>query len=788
MARKIRAFDWGSTPLGPIASWPAAARIAVDMALSSRLPICLFFGQDLIAIFNDAYVPLIGGKKDSLGEPYRVTYAEVWESLGPVAMRALAGEAVFFEDYPIELDRFGRPETGYFTFSYSPLRDENGAIIGLIDSVVETTATVLARQHTERQYQHLAELFEQAPAFMTLLRGPEHRFEYANPQYRRLVGHRDIIGHTVRDALPETVPQGFVALLDTVYASGEPYTAHGARIDFLNAATGKMEETFVDFVYQPIRDGEGRITGIFVEGADVTDRIRADTALRESEQRFRDMADSVSQMIWVTRPDGVHEYRNRRWHDYTGMPYGPPVAGDWNTYLHPDDRERADERWRRSLATGDPYEIEYRLRRCDGVFRWALGRAECVRDDDGRITKWYGTCTDIQDLVDARQAAEAANLAKSEFLANMSHEIRTPMNAVIGLSGLLSKSSPLTPRQRDFIGTLQASADSLLGLINDLLDIAKIEARTVELEAVPFSLARLIDDVAGIVAAPIRKKGLNFTTDTSSIAGRQFVGDPTRVRQIITNLCSNAAKFTDQGAVHVAVSCTAGDHQGFETVCISVRDTGIGIAADKLATIFDKFVQADSSINRRYGGTGLGLAISRALAEVMGGTISVESTPGQGSTFTVQVPLRIADGLADGGDAPAAPGAEARSDDGPRILLVEDYEPNILVARTFLEQFGYQVDVATTGLEAVERTHSDRYAAIVMDVQMPGLSGLEATRMIRDRESEAGAPRLPVVGMTAHALAGDRERCLAAGMDDYIAKPFEPDDLQRRLAALVRPN
>ncbi len=302
MARKIRALDWSTTPLGPIDAWPAGVRIAVDMALSSQLPICLFFGPDLIAIFNDAYVPLIGSKSRSLGEAYAVTYAEVWDTLGPIALSALNGEPVFFEDHPIPLDRFGQVETGYFTFSYSPLRDETGAIIGIIDCVVETTSKVLAQRELARQREQLTELFEQAPTFMALVGGETHVFEYANPQYRRLVADRDILGRSVGEALPETIPQGFVALLDQVFRTGEPFTATGARVDLLSNETGQLEERFLDFVYQPIRDGKGDVTGIFVEGADVTARVQGERrtqALVRLSDLIRD-AETIADLSYAT--------------------------------------------------------------------------------------------------------------------------------------------------------------------------------------------------------------------------------------------------------------------------------------------------------------------------------------------------------------------------------------------------------------------------------------------------------------------------------------------------------
>jgi CheY-like chemotaxis protein/anti-sigma regulatory factor (Ser/Thr protein kinase) len=327
------------------------------------------------------------------------------------------------------------------------------------------------------------------------------------------------------------------------------------------------------------------------------------------------------------------------------------------------------------------------------------------------------------------------------------------------------------------------SADSLLSLINDLLDIAKIEARTVDLEHIPFSLPRLIQEVTSMMAVQVKQKGLRFTAEGDCADGRLFYGDPTRLRQIITNLCSNAIKFTSEGGVHVSVTCHATERADVETVCIAVTDTGIGIEPGKLATIFDKFVQGDSSITRRYGGTGLGLAITKTLAEIMGGTISVKSEPGCGSTFTVCVPLEVAGVDADAGQGHLSEAVETTLSDKtrPAVLLVEDFQPNVLVAATFLEEFGYRVEVAENGLEAFEKVKGASYVAALMDVQMPGLNGLDATRMIRTFEQKSGHPRLRIIGMTAHAMAGDRERCLAAGMDDYIAKPFNPAELQSKL-------
>lgn len=397
-----------------------------------------------------------------------------------------------------------------------------------------------------------------------------------------------------------------------------------------------------------------------------------------------------------------------------------------------------------------------------------------------------------EEVKKGKEVAEAASKAKTEFLATMSHEIRTPMNAVIGLSSILGMSEPLTAKQREYIKILQTSADSLLSLINDLLDISKIEARTVELEEIPFSISKIIQEIISMMNVRVQEKGLRLiaSIETSSLQKKTFLGDPTRLKQIITNLCSNAVKFTEAGSITINVECKPTDDPIVEKLEISVKDTGIGIPADKIGTIFDKFIQADSSINRKYGGTGLGLAISKTLVEAMGGHISVTSEAEVGSVFTVEIPMKVplvsaSQGFGNDADLDIGllSGIENASS---KILLVEDHEPNILVAGTFLESLGFSYDVARNGAQAVELGKDSIYSLILMDIQMHGMNGWEATRLIRAYERKYEKARVPIIGLTAHAMAGDRERCIGVGMDDYLSKPFNEAELRDKIVKFLK--
>jgi PAS domain S-box-containing protein len=509
--------------------------------------------------------------------------------------------------------------------------------------------------------------------------------------------------------------------------------------------------------------------------------------------RAEAILDQIEDACAVVDRAGHYRYVNNAFCRMFDRPRAELIGTSFKNNSGSDERVgKLREVYARVWRTGTPVKaFEYRAN-VNGVSRSLEQSVSLDRDAGGRPVGFITIIRDCteravaqQELAEAKETAERANRAKSEFLANMSHEIRTPMNGVLGMTEL-ALDTDLTPYQADCLRTVKSSAESLLTIVNDILDFSKIESRKLALEAVPFSLAEAVADVRKTLSTPAGRKGLELLCHISPNVPASVVGDPVRFKQIVTNLVGNAIKFTERGHVVVSVREEARS-EGVSTVRVTVADTGVGIPAEKQRAIFEAFEQADTSITRRYGGTGLGLAISATLVQMMAGRIWVESEPGAGSSFHFTAGFDVAgqEALTTGGTTRASsrtdivePATRVRPLPvvPARVLIAEDNVVNQRVAAGLLGKRGHVATVVGNGREALDALTHQTFDVVLMDVQMPVMDGLEATAAIRAREKGTGR-HTRLIAMTAHTMNGDRERCIAAGMDGYLSKPLDPQKL-----------
>jgi len=544
---------------------------------------------------------------------------------------------------------------------------------------------------------------------------------------------------------------------------------------------------------------EGEVVGAVVTFGDLTERKRA----REEQFKLISLIESTDDFIALASPEGRITYLNQGACRLIGLEDAQAALGLPMLALHPESR------WaqlRGSISTAmrtGSYRTETQLRhfRTGEPIDVLLNGLVVRQPDSGEVLSFAAIMHDItqrkqneQALLVAKQSAETATRLKSEFLANMSHEIRTPMNGVIGMAGLLLDTE-LTPEQRHYAEIVRSSGESLLALINDILDFSKIEAHKLELEVVDFDLRSILEDAVHLLSAAARKKGIGLGHAIAPEVPLQLRGDSGRLRQILLNLGGNAVKFTPAGRVSIETRLDREDKRS-AAIRFSVKDTGIGIAADRQHEIFSPFTQGDGSTTRKYGGTGLGLAISRQLAELLGGEIGVRSEPGHGSTFWFTAVLEKRPGkvradfrspraqAVDQGRA-GRRGSRMSRRTG-RILLAEDNITNQQVALAILEKLGCRADAVANGKEALTSLRRIPYDLVLMDCQMPEMNGYEASAAIRDPQSGVINPQIPIVALTAHAMKGDREKCLAAGMNDYVVKPVDRATLAAALDQWLR--
>ena len=552
-----------------------------------------------------------------------------------------------------------------------------------------------------------------------------------------------------------------------------------------------------------LRNSEGEITGFLGIGRDITARRHAEEELRKLSQAFKQSPVAVI----IATPDGSIDYVNPRFTEITG--YTAAEARGQNPRILKSGQKSSDDYqvlWD-TITAGRVYQGVFYNKKKDGGYYWASASISPIRNTRGEITHFVGIQEDItslkmteQALHEAKEAAEAANIAKSEFLASMSHEIRTPMNAIIGMAELLAE-TPLSTEQRQYVRIFRSAGENLLNLINDILDLSKVEAGHLTLEAAPFHLGEITQSTCDIMDVRAREKNISLDCRIAPEVCQDLTGDANRLQQILINLIGNAVKFTEAGDVILTVAreMEIREDQDEKTCLLhfTVTDTGIGIPADKVESIFERFTQADSSTTRRYGGTGLGLTISRQLSELMGGRIWVESTLGKGSVFHFTArfkkqerPEEPGASIMTSGKAILPAAAVKKTDPATpadqrplRILLVEDSEDNRFLMIAYFKHMPYEIDIAENGEIAVEKFKARDHDLVLMDMQMPVMDGYAATKIIRSWEDGQGRQRTPIIALTAFALKEDVEKSIAAGCDTHLNKPIKKAKLFETITA-----
>jgi hypothetical protein len=524
---------------------------------------------------------------------------------------------------------------------------------------------------------------------------------------------------------------------------------------------------------------------------DITDRRRMETQLSEQLHLVEELIEAIPLPVYLKDTLGRYIRLNRAFELFFHVRREDYIGRTLHDLLSPEDALIHAVKDAELFAAKGTQSYEAMVHSCDGEIHDAIYRKAVLTRRDGSVSGLLGVIVDITDrktaereVVRAKEAAEAASRAKSDFLANMSHEIRTPMNGVIGMTDL-ALDTELSAEQREYLSIAKSSAESLLTVINDILDFSKIEAGKLSIEHIAFDLHRLIADVLKPLAMRADEKGIELISAVIDNVPRFVLGDPSRIRQVLVNLVGNAIKFTDTGRITLTTDLMQQQH-GRTIIHFAVSDTGIGIARDKHELIFDAFSQEDTSTTRKYGGTGLGLSICRRLVELMGGQMWLHSQLGEGSTFHFSVELQLTEQSVSAPGQPISRHSLREARLRLNILLVEDHPTNQKLALGLLEKWGHLATLAQNGQEAIDILDRQSFDVVLMDMQMPVMGGIDATKRIRAREAALHLPRTPIIAMTAAAMQDDRDACLAAGMDDYVSKPIKVGELQEKLHAHCR--
>jgi PAS domain S-box-containing protein len=703
-------------------------------------------------------------------------------------LRVLQEGAVLIDHEDIFIHKDG----SFFPVVYSSSQlVADGAVIGLVVVFRDVTRQKRAEEALRESEERFRGTFENAAVGIAHA-DFEGRWLRVNQKYCEIVGYsrEELLQRTFQDI---THPGDLATNLE-VWAAllrGESPNFSLEKRNLRKDGSPIWVEVFTSLQ----RDAAGAPVYAITIVQDISERKRLEEALRASEERNRFLIQSIPQKIFTANANGEVDYLNQQWTEFAGLSFDQLKGWGWTQIIHPEDVEENVRRSQQAIDTGEPFQLEHRVRRADGVYRWHLSRAVAMRDAQGRVLMWFGSNTDIDDQKQAaeaskqaKEAAEAASRAKDEFLANVSHEIRTPMNAILGMTEL-ALDTELTEDQRQCLKTVKSAADNLLGLINDLLDFSKIEAGKLELDPAGFSLRATVGDTLRALATRAHRKGLELACNVLPDVPDPLVGDAARLRQVLLNLVGNAIKFTEHGEVVVEVKTQesevpSGDARKPDSCLLrfTVTDSGIGIPQDKQERIFRAFEQEDTSTTRRYGGTGLGLTIAARLVALMGGSITVQSEPGRGSTFAFTAQF--------GRQPHPAEQALAWSPvplQGLRVLVVDDNPTNRHILQEWLT--GWQMEpVAVGGGLAALGALSDAasvgrpYPLVLLDARMPDSDGLALAAWIRER---AALSDVRIVLLTSDHRPGDAARTRELRIDAHLLKPVQQDELLETIYRLM---
>jgi PAS domain S-box-containing protein len=621
--------------------------------------------------------------------------------------------------------------------------------------------------------EHLRSLFNQAPGFVAVLMGPKHVFEMVNEAYYQLVGHRELVGKTVWEALPEVAGQGFEEFLTRVFTTGEPWTTRAMPFTVQRERGGPVVQRHIDLVYEPYRDQYGTTIGIFAQGYDVTEAVEAQAAKRESDERLRDGMDATKMVVWDwDLATGALAYS-----DNISLVLGcsPTSMGAVGEYIHPDDREKIEHAHQHALEGAGTYQEVVRFTRPDnGRQIWLDSRGKVQYDPEGRPARMRGVTVDVTERTQAELELREANRKKDEFLAMLAHELRNPLAPISTAAEMLRMTASLDPRIRKASEVISRQVRHMTSLVDDLLDVSRVTRGLVQLEKevveVKAAVASAVEQSRPLIEA--RHHTLTVRLDA---AHSTVHGDRTRLVQIIVNLLNNAAKYTPQGG-EITLSVQLEDAM----VLTSITDNGIGIESALLPHVFDLFTQAERTPDRAQGGLGIGLALVKTLVNLHGGWVTANSAgPGLGSTFTLALPA-VAPSL-QGGPLDAAGGVAAPATP-VRVMLVDDNVDAAESLAVLLEAQGHQVAVQAHPLAAIAAARQDPPQVFILDIGLPEIDGYELARRLR---ADPLTGHALFIALTGYGQAHDRILSRSVGFDHHFVKPVDTEKL-RQLFAMVR--